>query len=201
VRKAGRPVALLLLAASVAACHRQRTEVRYVPSAPPPPPTAFRAAVFLQVFDQRPPDRGGLDSTRVGWTAGNYGIPKRMRVDGAAVARNVWTASADALAQQAIGASTGPTRLIATVLEFWEDGLGTGTHVVVRYQLLDAAGRERWTATVRSGSGEPADPSGPAPARTADAPSVDVFTYALAELAARARAQFATPAFQQALAR
>jgi hypothetical protein len=158
--------------------------------------------VYVQVYDQRPPDRGGLDNTRVGWTPGRFGIPKRMRVPADTVARNVWSATSDALAQVGVGANAGPN-LVATVLEFWEDGVGgTGTHVAVRYQLIDPSGRERWTATIRCGSGEPADPTAPRPtlASGPDAPSVDIFSYALADLAARARVQFATPVFQQTIA-
>jgi hypothetical protein len=189
-------VAFLTLASL--ACHRQRLTIQYTPSAPPPP--AFRVSVYVQVYDQRPPDRGGLDSKRVGWTPGKFGIPKRMRVPPDSVAGNVWSATADALAGVDIGASAGPT-LIATVLEFWEDGIGgTGTHVAIRYQLVDLSGRQRWTATIRGGSGEPPDPTASRPAAGPGAPAVDIFAYALADLAARARVQFATAAFQQAVA-
>ena len=204
VRARRRPIAFLPalgLALVFASCQRQRLHVEYLPTAPPPP--TFRAFVFLQVLDQRPPDRGGINPGRVGWTPGNFGIPKRMRIPADSIARNVWNATADALAHQAIGATAGPNMLVATVSEFWEDGIGgTGTHVVVRYQVIDPSGRERWAAVIRCGSGEPADPNAP-PAllpRGPDAPSVDVITYALAELAARARVQFATAAFQQAVA-
>jgi hypothetical protein len=122
----------------------------------------------------------------------------------------VWTATADALAPLGIGAGGGPNTLLATVLEFWEDGAGgTGTHVVVRFQLIDPWRRERWNAVVAAGSGEPghlsplaapATPAAGAPGPSSDGAAVNVFTYALAELAARARVQFATPAFQQLLA-
>ena len=106
--------------------------------------------------------------------------------------------------QLGIGATAGQHRLVATVFEFWEDYVGgSGTHVVVHYQLFDPSGQERWAATVSSGSGEPGHlaESPPAIAPPASGPAGGAFTYALADLAAHARAQFATPAFQQAIAR
>ena len=193
---------LLVLAAAGTACrHRERFDIQYVPSAPAPTPT-FRATVFVQVVDRRPPDRGGIDPRRVGWTRGNYNIPKRLRVAENTVARNVWMATVDALGQLGIGAGAGPYQLLATVLEFWEDGIGgTGSHVAVRYQLLDPSGRERWSATVESGSSARGDPSPPAVAPSVNDGSYGLFDYALAVLAARARAEFAAAAFQQAIAR
>ena len=87
-------------------------------------------------------------------------------------------------------------------MEFWEDYVGgSGTHVVVRYQLFDPSGAERWSGIVTSGSGEPGHLA-ESPPPMAPAPGAGgAFTYALADLAAHARAQFATPAFQQAMAR
>jgi|KBSMisStandDraft_5_1062788.scaffolds.fasta_scaffold315192_2 hypothetical protein len=185
--------------ASLSCHHRERLTIQYAPSAPPPP--AFRTAIYVQVLDQRPPDRGGLDSSRVGWTPGNFGIPRRMRVPADMVARNVWSATADALAQVGIGPSTGPNQLVTTVQEFWEDGVGgTGTHVVVRYDLTDASGRVRWTDTVHGGNGEPPDPTTP-PTPGVDLAGIDIFTRALADVSWRARARFASAPFQQALAR
>ena len=193
-------VILALVAASSACRHRERFDIQYVPSAPPPAST-FRASVFVQVVDRRPPDRGGIDARRVGWTRGSFNIPKRLRVAENTVARNVWTATANALGQVGIGAGAGSCQLLATVLEFWEDGIGgTGSHVAVRYQLLDPSGRERWSATVESGSSARGDPSPPAVAPSANDGSYGLFDYALAVLAARARAHFATLAFQQAIA-
>src|SRR3954470_20254396 len=151
------PLGLVLVSAS---CHRQRLHVEYVPTAPPPP--TLRAFVFLQVLDQRPPSPGGIGPGRVGGAPGNFGIPKRMRIPADSIARNGWNATADALAHEAVGATAGPNTLVATVSEFWEDGIGgTGTHVVVRYQIIDPSGRERWAAVIRCGSGEPADPNAP----------------------------------------
>jgi hypothetical protein len=202
-RLVGHLMLVAVLAVAGMSCRRRHTlNIQYVPSSAPGP--ALRAKVFVQVVDQRPPDRGGLDPRRVGWVRGNYGIPKPMRVAENTVSRNVWMATADALAQLGIGASAGPNKLLATVLEFWEDGVGgSGSHVRVRYQLFDAAGRERWAATVESGGSAPGDPSSPPPA-IATAPegrTYGMFGYALGMVAARARVQFATAAFQEAIAR
>lgn len=202
MRLIGRSVLIVMLAVTGVACRHRTSPVQYIPSSPPAP--AFHAWLYVQVFDQRPLSRGGIDSTRAGWVPGKFGIPKRVRVAEHSVARSVWTATADALGQLGIGATAGQHRLVATVLEFWEDYVsGSGTHVVVHYQLFDPAGRERWAATVTSGSGEPGHlaETPPALAPQPGGPAPGTFTYALADLAAHARAQFATPAFQQAMAR
>lgn len=203
VGRANLVVAIAVLSAGGVACRRPNlVNVQYIPSGPPAP--VLQGAVALEIFDRRPPDRGGFDQQRVGWVIGRFGIPKPVRAGPDAVTRNVWAATADALRYVGIGASAGPNRLLATVLEFWEDGIGgTGSHVVVRYLLVDASGRERWNATIGSGAGEPGDPPPPSPAvaaRDPGDPALNMFTYALDELATRARAAFATPAFQQAIA-
>ena len=202
MRLVGRSVLIVTLAVTGVACRRHTSPVQYVPTSPPAP--VFRVWLYLQVFDQRPLSRGGIDSTRAGWVPGKFGIPKRVRVAETSVARSVWTATADAMGQLGIGATAGQHRLVATVLEFWEDYVGgSGTHVVVRYQLFDPSGGERWSAIVTSGSGEPGHlaESPPAMAPPPRGPAAGAFTYALADLAAHARAQFATPAFQQAISR
>jgi len=200
MRLVGRSVLIVMLAVTGVACRRHTSPVQYVPTSPPAP--TFRAWLYLQVFDQRPLSRGGIDSTRAGWVPGKFGIPRRVRVAENSVARSVWTATADAMGQLGIGATAGQHRLVATVMEFWEDYVGgSGTHVVVRYQLFDPSGAERWSAIVTSGSGEPGHLA-ESPPPMAPAPGAGgAFTYALADLAAHARAQFATPAFQQAMAR
>src|SRR5262249_17440769 len=115
MRRCG-PVVVSLAAVLGAAgmgCRPNRPDVAYVPTAPPAP--AFRTSVFLQVVDQRPPDRGGLDSRRVGWMQGKYSIPKHANVGPNAVSRNVWSATTDALARLGVGSGGGPQRLVATV--------------------------------------------------------------------------------------
>lgn len=202
MRLVGRSVLIVMVVITGVACRHHTSPVQYVSTGPPAP--AFHAWLYVQVFDQRPLSRGGIDSTRAGWVPGKFGIPKRVRVHERSVARSVWTATADALGQLGIGATAGQHRLVATVLEFWEDYVsGSGTHVVVRYQLFDPAGQERWAATVTSGSGEPGHlaETPPAIAPAPDGPAGGTFTYALADLAAHARAQFETPAFQQSISR
>src|SRR5262245_44075338 len=165
----------------------------HVPTGPPAP--VLRTAVFLQVVDQRPPDRGGLDPRRVGWMQGRYGIPRHANVPANTVSRNVWSATADALAQLGLGAGGGPNKLLATVLEFWNDP-GAGNRVAVRYQLIDAHGRERWAVTIESGSNTRGDPATPAveapPPPPGSDPAIAQFGTSLAVLAASARAHFAT---------
>jgi len=195
----------LLLFGGGLACHRHYRDVQYVPSwARPAAPPAEHAGVSLQVFDRRPPDRGGDDHRRIGWARGDFGIPKHARVrDGDAVTRSVWNATADALAQLGIGASGGSHRLVATVLELWEE-VDSALRVAVHYQLLDGAGRERWAVTIESGTNTRGDQPSPltppveSPLQT-DPYVINPFAHSLAVLAARARAHFATPEFQRAL--
>jgi hypothetical protein len=206
--RAGRAARAVVIAAAAASagvgCHRHRMDVEYVSSAPAVPIPNQHAAVLLQVVDRRPPNRGGVYPDRVGMVSGKWGIPTGVRVAPDAVPRNVRAATAEALARAGIGAEGGPNRLYATVLDFWEDGFTSGgSHVVVLYQLVDATNRERWALIVRSGTGEPGDPSLPAAPEIGGGyvePGMNMFTYALYELAVRASAAFATPAFQQAAA-
>jgi hypothetical protein len=197
----GRAALTVVIAATAVAC-RRRMDVEYVSHARPAPPQ--HAAVLLQVFDRRPPGRGGDDPARAGLVRGQWGQPKGLRIASDAVPRNVWAATADALARAGIGASGGPNRLYASVLDFWEDAFTSeGSHIVVLYRLVDPADRELWRGSVSSGTGEPGDPSVAVAPETQLGPvdsDLNVFTYALAELAARATAAFASPAFQQATA-
>jgi hypothetical protein len=200
----GHSALAVVIVATVASCHHRRTDVEYVTPAPTPPPRPH-GAVTLQVYVRRPQERGGLDPEKAGWVRGKWSIPTAVRVAPDAISRNIWSATADALARAGIDTTGGPNRLCATVFEFWEDGVGgSGTHVVVFYQLVDASNRELWNITVRSGTGEPGDPSVPTAPEVGTGPvdpGLNMFTYALAELAVRANAAFIAPAFQQAAAR
>lgn len=157
---------------------------------------ATKASVGLTVVDKRSEDKGG-GSPQVGQTRSGLGIPNGVEDKKSdVVVKTVTDATEDALHKSAVGVQKGgPKTLVATVKDFWFDGyVGYAATVTVSYQLNDASGKQLWTAEVVGKAGD----SGAFthPNRMAE----DIFKRALAELSAHASEQFATPAFQQALA-
>lgn len=157
---------------------------------------ATKASVGLSVLDKRSEDKGG-GTSQMGQVRSGIGIPhgvedKKPDV----VVKTVTDATTDALHKSAVGVQKGgPKTLVATVKEYWFDGyMGYSATVTVSYQLNDAAGKQLWAAEVVGKAGD-------TNAFThANRMAENIFAKALAELATKASEQFASPAFQQALA-
>lgn len=157
---------------------------------------ATKASVGLTVNDKRSEEKGG-GTAQLGQTRSGLGIPSGVddkKPD--VVVKTVTAATEDALHKSAVGVQKGgPKNLVATVKDYWFDGyMGYAATVTVVYQLNDASGKQLWTAEVVGKAGDSGMFTNPN--RMAE----NLFNRALAELSVHASEQFATPAFQQALA-
>ena len=196
-------VLIIMLAVAGVACRRP-TSRRAVRGDAARRPRRCRAWLYLQVFDQRPPRgaRNGFDAWPR-WVPGKFGIPRRVRVAENSVARSV----VDGDRPTRWGSSGWGHRRAAPAGRDGDGVLGglrrrLGHPRRRPLPALRPVGRaRRWSAIVTSGSGEPGHLAESRRRWRRRAGAGGAFTYALADLAAHARAQFATPAFQQAMAR
>lgn len=171
------------------------TSIKYKPSTMSAPAAA--GSVSLKVVDQRPADAGGQDKTRVGSVRGSYGIPQGINDSSADVApQSVTEATTDALKQAGVSVQSGkPMILVATVTQYWMDGLmGYKASIAVQYALQDSTGKTLWSSEVKAGAG------GTNLFRSPNSFTQDMFENALTDLANKAAEQFNSAAFKKAVA-
>lgn len=157
---------------------------------------ATKSSVALTVSDKRTSEHGA-GGPQVGQLRGSLGIPHGVEdKKGDVVVKTVTDATTDALHKATVGVQAGGGKtLVATVKEFWFDGMmGYAGTITVTYQLNDASGKTLWSADVSGKAGDSAMFSSPKEI------AENILGKALTDLAAHASEQFNTPAFQQALA-
>lgn len=181
------PVAALALWMAVG-CSAQ---VNYIPQfSGARAPTRF---VRVEVADERPPNEGGGDPSRIGTVRGGFGNPFDLRdKDPNAVINLVGDATSDALASCGVGVRPdAPERVVARILKLWEDGyMGYEASVVVDLAVVDASGAPRWTARVAGSAADVIAGYGGAS---------ELVAKALGVMARNAAMQCVTPEFQRAL--
>ncbi|MES1171936.1 MAG: hypothetical protein ABUL77_01755 [Bacteroidota bacterium] len=185
--------ALLLGIAFVGGC--SSLEIKYKPTTPAG--AATRVSVGLRVNDVRPLEKGRETGRRVGQVRGAVGIPQGVDDKNPNVApQTVGDATSDALRRSGVGVQNGGAKtLVVTIKEYWMDGyMGYAAKILVVYELMDASGRAVWTAEVKGGAG------GNSMFKSPHTLALNLYTRALTELSTNAGQQFASPAFQQALA-
>ncbi len=152
--------------------------------------------VRVEIVDARPEDQGLNDGVLIGQYRGDWGIPNGVENGTTGVMPATITAvTSDSLAAAGIRMDSGAdAALVARVTQYWSDGMvGVGGWVTVEYSVLSAGGVAIWEAEIE-GEGGAGGLFGNDEAKVELA-----IEEALVDLAAKARALFAEPAFRAAI--